>query len=638
VSEHPSAAGPTERVIRRIMRRVLSDNEIDEALSDLRELRQIRERERGSWSAALWWRIELVRYPVLALLEALRNERRPRTGGGRNRMEGIRGDVAYAIRSLIRRPWFAVLTGGILAVAVAANAAIFSVVKSVLIDGLPVAEPDRLVGVWLRNVQTGRLGRMTPGRYTDVATLDVFEAEATFGAVSATLLGHGEPRVVHGGTVTAGYFGVLGVRPVLGRTFRRGDDAPDGSPVVVLSHRLWTQLGRDPSIVGELLDFDGTRYEVIGVTPPGLYPVSATLSAEFPFTDDNQDFFVPLRYPPELWQNRRPHVLGMVARLRPGQSLESAGAALETLAARVGAEDPVATGESYQLRPFREEVTGNVRFGLLMLLGTVGLVLAIAAVNVAALFVLRSDDRRQELAIRSAIGASRARLLRQLTAESVMVTAAGVGAGILLAAPLVGAMRRMVPFQIPRLGDAHIDGAVIVATLSIGGMLAVAFGIAAAMAATRSHALRGPTRSRGSAGRPGRTRLQATTVAVQAALAVVVLVGATLLMRSFVALRAVDPGFDATDAWMIQLGGSSPVIEQVLERVRSLPGVRAAAVAYDHPLERNWSDSFRIDNVTYGPNDPVPSAALRIVGDDWFETAGIRVLAGRVPDAVDVAG
>jgi putative ABC transport system permease protein len=553
-------------------------------------------------------------------------------------MEGIRADVAYAFRSVVRRPWFAVLTGGILSVTVAANAAIFSVVKSVLIDGLPVAEPDRLVGVWLRSTQTGQPGRMTPGRYTDVARLDVFEGQAAFGAVSATLLGRGEPRVVHGGRVTSGYFEVLGVRPVLGRSFRPGEDAPDEAPVVILSDRLWTQLGGDPSIVGQAIDFDGTRFEVVGVLPPGLYPASATLSAEFPFTADNQDFFVPLRYPPELWRNRRPHVLGMVARLRPGQSTENAAAVLETLAARVATEDPVAAGESYLLRPFREEVTGNVRFGLLMLMGTVGLVLAIAAVNVAALFVLRSDDRQQELAVRTAIGASRMRLLRQLAVESVFVTAAGVGAGILLSLPLVGAMQRMVPFQIPRLGDARVDRGVIVATLAIGGLLAVAFGVASAVGATRSHATRGPTRTRGMAGRPGRTRLQASTVAVQAALAVVVLMGATLLMRSFVALRAVDPGFDATDAWVIQLGGSSPVIDQVLERLRALPGVRAAAVGYDHPLERNWDDTFGIEDAIAAPDGQQPFAALRIAGDDWFEAAGISVLEGRVPDPVDAAG
>jgi putative ABC transport system permease protein len=328
----------------------------------------------------------------------------------------------------------------------------------------------------------------------------------------------------------------------------------------------------------------------------------------------------------------------MVARLRPGQSAKSAGTALETLAARVASGDSILARESYLLRPFREEVTGNVRFGLLMLLGTVGLVLAIAAVNVAALFVLRSDDRRQELAMRTAIGASRMRLLRQLFIESALVTAAGAGAGILLAVPLVGAMQRMVPFQIPRLGDARVDGGVLVATLTIGSMLAVAFGLASAVGATRFHATRGPARARGVAGRPGRTRLQALTVAVQAALAVVVLFGATLLFRSFVTLRAVDPGFGATDAWVIQLGGSSPVIDQVLGRLRALPGVRAAAIAYDHPLERNWDDSFVIENAVVGPDDQQPFAALRIVGDDWFEAAGIRIVDGRVPDRVEVAG
>lgn len=630
-----SVSGWTVRVSRWLLGLWFSPAEVEEALADLVELRALRRRERGRLAGAIYYWVELIRYPVVAGVEAFRSDR---PGGRARRGVGLREDIGYAIRSLVRRPWFAILSAGILTVTVAGTAAIFSVVKSVLIDGLPVGDPDHLVAVWTQERRTGQRHRMTPGFYTDVSALeDVFESVAAFSGVSATLLDGGEPEVLSGGRVTAGYFETLGVRPVLGRAFRQGEDRPGEAPVVILSHRVWMQrFGGDPTIVGRPLDFDGTLYEVVGVLPEGLYPASASVNAAIPFTSDGQDFFVPLRFPAELWANRGPHILGMIARLRAGVSTDGAGAALETLAANLAMESPRPSDETFLIRPFREEVVGDVRFGLLLLMGMVGLVMFIAASNVAALFVLRTDDRLPELTVRAALGASRFRLVRQMLLESTIVTGLGVSAGLLAAVPFVAAMRRMVPFQIPRLGEASVDGTVLLAVAGLSAGLAVTFGVASALGAARLSGKRTPTRARGAAGRKGRRRLQSSTVTIQVALSVIVLVGAALLTRSFMALRAVDPGFDATDAWVIEVGGDSPVIEEALQRIRALPGVAGAALAYDHPLERRWEDGFAIENAPVSPTDEPPSAVLRIVGEGWFGAAGIDVLEGRAPGRLDV--
>lgn len=626
----------SSRIARWLLGRWFSSAEVEEALADLDELRRVRLARRGPLSAAVWYWIHLLLYPVAEWLERMKRGTAPATR--RARLAPAGEDAVQAIRSLVRRPWFGILAASILAVAVGANAAIFSVVKSVLVDGLPVTEPDRLMMIWKQGIQTGDRARMTPGNYTDVTGLgDVFESLAAFSGTSATLLDAGEPEVLRGGRVTSGYFATLGVQPLAGRTFRPEEDEPGGAPVVVLGHRLWLdRFGGDRSVVGRTINLDGTLFEVVGVLRPGLYPATASTAAQVPFTDDAQDFFVPLRYAPDFWRNRRPHVLGTIARLRPGVSVEAANTALQTLGANVAREEPAFAGETFTIRPFREEVLGDVRFGLLMLMGTVGLVLLIAAANLGALFLLRTDDRRSELSVRAALGAARSRVIRQLFIESAAVTAVGAGVGIVVAHTGVALMQRMVPFQIPRLGDARIDVAVVLATVLLSAALAAAFGLLSAVGATRRNADRSLAGVR-TTGRRGRARFQAAVVALQAGLAVIVLAGATLLVRSYAALRAVDPGFAATDAWMIRVGTSSPVLSRVLEEVRDMPGVAAAALAYDHPLERSWGDSFIIQGELPTDADDAAAAALRIVTDGWFDAAGIRILEGRAPDALEMA-
>lgn len=552
-------------------------------------------------------------------------------------MDNWTSDLRAALRSLRRSPGFLGLAAGILAVAIGANAAFLGAVKSVLVDGLPVEDPDRLVAVWLSDPESGQRARMTPGHYTDLSTLtSIVESQAAFSGVSGTLLEAGEPVVLRGGRVTAGYLDTLGVTPVMGRSFLPGEDRAGEPSVVILSHRVWRQyFGADPAAIGGLANFDGVDFEIVGVLPPGVYPTSATLNAEIPFAADNQDFLVPLRYQAAFWSNRGPHIIGTIARLRSGVPDVQVAAALETLAARVAREDPNRPAEAYVVRPFREEVFGQIRLGMLLLMGAVGLVLLIAATNVGALFVLRTDDRRAEFGVRGALGAPKRRLMRQLLFESGAVALVGCVGGIFVATWVLDAMKRLVPFHVPRLADAALDGPVVMMTLAVGVLLTAVIGVTTALGATRSSQQLTSGLTRGSTAGPGRRPLHRWAVGIQAALTVVVLIAATLSARSFLHLRSVDPGFAIAGTWVLPLNTGADDLALIIERVRSLPGVATASLSYDHPLERNWEDGIEIDGQPPLAPDERRSAALRPIRGGYFDTTGIPLVEGRGVEASD---
>jgi len=527
----------------------------------------------------------------------------------------------------------------IMTLSMGATTAIMSVVQGVLLDPLPIEEPERVVSIWLESIDGNGRGRMTPGNFKDIESLQgVFAGVAAFQGRTTSLLQDGEPLFLRGGAVTPAYFDVLGVRPVIGRAFRDDEGENGGPPVVVLSHGVWSRVfGADPAVVGGSIQLDGGSFEVIGVASPGLYPTQATVGAEIPFAASNQDFFVPLRYGSAGWGNRRSHLLGTIGRLAAGVSPESADAALRTLGARLRSTEPLNANEDFLMTSFREEVVGDVRFALLTILGTVGLVLLIAIVNVGALFVLRADDRQPEIAIRIALGAPRGRLLRQLVLESAFVAAVASAASILVAGWAVDLMQSLVPYQIPRLADVVIDGHAVAAAGLIGLVIAVAFGMAPGFRlwSGRWAKVAGP-QSQTADG--GQRKLQGVMVGIQACLGVVVLVASTLLARSYLALRAVDLGFEARETWVMSVPTTPQVLDEIVRSVRSLPGVRTAAVAYDHPLERNWGDGFTVEGLDMSELDSPPMSSLRPFGEAYFDAAGIQVVEGRVPDALDLSG
>jgi predicted permease len=619
----------------RLLLRGFEPAEAADVLEDLRELSA----EKGGLRGALYLWVELLKYPVRMGWDRLRHREPSTRGTGKEGgMDGWWRDARYAARSLARSKGFTGMAVAIMTVSMGAATAIVGVVKGVLLDPLPVEEPDRLVSIWIDPAE-GERARMTPGNFTDIGRLEgVFTGVAAFSSSTTSLDVQGEPVFLRGGRVTPEYFDVLGVRLVAGRTFRYLEADPDGPSVVVLGHRVWRQaFGADPGIVGRTISMDGVDREVIGIAPPGLYPTDVTVSGELPFTESNQDFFEPLRLNSAGWANRRSHVLGMIARLVPGVSPGTAQAALSTLSARLRATEPLNEGDELLMTSFSEEVVGDVRFALLAILGTVGLVLVIAVVNVGGLFVLRADDRRPEIAVRVAMGAPRFRLLRQLVMESALIAVASTAGAVLVARWTLHGMRLMVPYQIPRLATVEVGWTGIAVAGGMGLLIATAFGLAPSSSLFGEGWRRMASSRRQTAGRRQR-RLQAAVVGIQACLGVVVLVGSVLLARSYVALRAVDVGFAAHETWVMSIPASLPDLEEIARGVRDLPGVAAAAVAYDHPLERSWGDAFLIEGVDRSEADDAFMTSLRPFGEDYFTAAGIDVAEGRVPDGIDMAG
>jgi len=585
---------------------------------------------RGGWGGEAFFWHAVAGYPMRVALEWVRD-----TSPGRGGMDGVWRDVGFGARSLARSPGFTVMTVVILAVSMGAATAIFSVVRGVLLDPLPYHEPDRLVAVWVRG-NDGARARMTPGNVTDVRSLNgVFASVAAYQGSSAALGTDEGSTFVRGGAVTPEYFRTLGVEPLVGRDFRPEEGVADGPSVVMLGAALWRRaFGADAGIVGRTVDLNGDPFLVVGVAPSGVYPTTISVSTEIPFTTSNQDYFLPLQFTDELWNLRRPHIVGTVARLAPGVESTEAAAALATLTDRLHARGDN-DGESLILNPFVEEVVGDMRFALLTLFATVGLVLLIAVVNVGALFVLRGEDRGSEIDVRVALGAPWSRLARQFLAESLLVAVAASLGAFLVARASIGLMRGLVPYQIPRLDDVGVDAVAMAATLSIGLAVALAFGLLPAWRIVR---VRRDRQARGHTAGRYQSRLHGAVVALQAGLGVVVLVGAMLFARSFSALSSVELGFTSLDAWVIPISGSGGRIVEIVERIRGIPGVRSAARTYDHPLERDWGDSFLIRGRPLASREDTPYGSLRPFGEGYFETAGIRVVEGRVPDAVDFGG
>lgn len=616
-------------VARAWLRIAFDDGEVREILADVDELAG----DRPGLGGLVVRAAMIARYPLVDFRDRMQGNLR----GGGVRMRQSLEDLRLAARRLFRRPGFALTAMSILAVGLGAIIAVHSVVKGVLLDPLPLGEPDRLVALWILD-EEGSRQRMTPGNVVDVEALrDVFSHVAAFARTEVAFTGPdgGPPSVLRGGAVTPGYLETLGLKPLLGRDFAETDADPNTEPVVILGHHVWEQgFGSDPGVIGRTVDLGGNPWQVVGVAPPSLYPTSATVGGALPFTEADQDFFVPLRYGGDYWTLRRPHILGGVARLAPGMTHETAAAALGTLSTRLQAEHPTNRTEQVVLSSLTDEVVGEVRPALVVLLLSVLLVFGIAAVNVGSLFLIREEDRQSERAVARTLGATPVRLLSQTIVEALMICGSALVLGTMLSAAFIDAMQSLVPYRIPRLADVTVDLQALAAAGALSLLLALVFGGASqALGSTSPAAL---TRARTS--RPSSGRLQSVLIASQSALAVVVLVSALLLARSFQALQATDPGFTAASTWTLGLHGAGYDTDLVLERVRALPGVQSAAVAYDHPFERTWEDGFSIVGRPTVDGDSASLATIRPYGAGYFAAAGIPLRQGRLPDLLDHEG
>ena len=544
-------------------------------------------------------------------------------------------DLRYAGRLLRRQPAFTAVAVLTLALGIGATTAVFTVVDGVLLRPLPYADPDRLL--LLLNGSSGRLSTsFSPPNYRDVAGSGAFAAAAAFDASSLNLTGQGEPQRLQAAEVTGGFFSVLGVPPRAGRAIDDSDVA-SARRVVVMSDGLWRrQFGARDGVVGSVLRLDGKPYEVIGIAPPGL---------TFPGTPD---VWRPLVFTAHNLSDgqRGAQWVGAIARLERGVTIDQANAAIGIVAERLARDFP-RTNQGRQMLATRlqERIVRGIRPALLILLGAVSLVLLIACVNVANLLLARAGARAREVAVRAAVGAARGRLVAQFLVESLALGGLGALAGIAVAWSATRTLVAFAPAGIPRIAEVAIDGRVLAFAVIVSAATSVVFGLVPAIATTGaafSRAIGGA--GRGPVGASG-TRTRRVLVMCETALAVVLLVGAGLLVRSYQRLSGVDPGFAADHVLTFHIAlpeakyPTAAAVQQMVttfvQRLGSSPGVERAAAVFGLPLDSDFSASSSFTRTGEADSADSPSAGFRVVSPEYFATLRIPLRAGRLLDARD---
>ena len=545
------------------------------------------------------------------------------------------GDLRHGARLLLRSPGFTMVAVAALAIGIGANTAIFSVVNTLLLQRLPYGDPDRLAVVWEHNIPRDRKNNVvSPGNFIHWREMNrVFEDIAAVGLTfNLTLTGHGEPVEIPFQYVSAGFFTIVGVQPAQGRGFTAEEDRPR-SRVAVISDRLWrTRLGAHPEILSRGITFQGEIHTIVGVMPPG-----------FSFLDKTVDIWLPIGLPAEA-RTPRGRWLATVARLKPAVTFEQAQRDMTRVADDLTRQFPTFnTGWTARVVPLREQLTRDVRLALYVMLGAVAFVLLIACANVANLLLARATARQRELAVRAALGAGRARLIRQLLAESLVLSAAGGAAGLALAWWGLHLLRAFVSDRIPiqRLELVGIDGSVLAFTVAASLLSGIVFGLIPAFSAagaSLNDALKEGGRT-GSAARGNRAR--AVFVVVEVALALVLLVGAGLLVRSFVRLMDVDAGFDSerTVTMRVSLPQArygqpvqrSQFFDRLFERVDRIPEVQAAGAVSFLPLAALGSaTNYEVVGQPVPPLGQGPVTDVRVISQAYFKAMGIPLVRGRL--------
>jgi putative ABC transport system permease protein len=537
-------------------------------------------------------------------------------------------DARFGLRSLARSPGFAATAVGALALGIGASSAIFSVVDAVLLRPLPYADADRLVAVLHRGVNP-----VAPANFLDWrAASSTFDGLGAAESWAPNLTGGERPEKIDALQVTADLLPLLGVAPQLGRLFTAGADQPGREHEVVLGDRLWQRrFAGAPDVVGRRITLDGESYSVVGVMPRGF---------EFPpFWATGAELWVPLPLADRA-ANRNGQSLRLLGRLRPGVSLAQARSEIATITARLEQAYP-GTNREVAVRPLREMAIGDVRPALLVLLGAVCCLLLIACTNVAHLLLARAAVRHKEAALRATLGASRGRMLRQFLTESLVLAGLGGAAGLAVAGLGLRFLVALAADSVPRVETARLDLRVLAVTLAVSVLTGIGFGLAPALQASRrdlAESLR--EGERGTTAGLRRQRLRGLLIGSEVALALVLLVGAGLMMRSFAALRAVDPGFDpghvltavvsVTGARAAEPTRRVGFYQELLERVRGLPGVVSAGAINHLPLAGDiWGWPFEVEGAPPpGPGES-PSAAYRVVLPRYFQTMGQPIVRGR---------
>ena len=541
-------------------------------------------------------------------------------------------DVRYGIRMLVRNPGFTTVAVLALTLGIGADSAIFSVVNAVLLRPLPYHESERLVFLSERSQVLEGMSIAYPNFLDWREQNNAFESIGVYRRQSYNLTGSGEPERLGAGQVSADLFTVLRVNAAIGRVFTNDEDKPGATPVVVLSHGLWQRrLGGDPRIIGETLTLDGRSFTVIGIMPPGfLFPSRVEM-----WTPVGQQAKDP------GWESRGNHPgLYAMARLKPGVNVEQARDDMEIVAANLEKQYPDSnTGNRATIAPALEIIVRDIRSKLLLLLIAVGLVLLIACANVANLLLARATNRQKEISIRTALGASRMRIVRQLLTESMLLSFAGGALGLLLAQAGVKLIIAISPNSIPRVAEIGLDRRVLAFTIAVSVLTGIIFGLAPALQASKpdlNETLK--EAGRGSTGR--RHILRSALVVSEVALTMVLLIGAGLMIRSFYHLQRVDPGFMTDNLLTFNVAlpskkypeGQPPVnfYQQLLQNLRAMPGVQSVGMATGLPLGNNgWQSGFWIEGRPEPPQGQRPLTEVAFVSPDYFDTMRMTLLNGR---------
>ncbi|MGH9752999.1 MAG: ABC transporter permease [Blastocatellia bacterium] len=558
-------------------------------------------------------------------------------------------DLRYGARTLLKNPGFTLIAVLTLGLGIGANTAIFSVVNGVLLRPLPYQEPERIVTL-LNDARSP----VSPANFLDFrANSQSFAQMAAAEAWGGVLTGNDRPEQLSGLRMGEGLFTLLGAQPLLGRALQAEDYQPGKDCVIVLGHKLWQRVfGGDPNIIGRNITLSGESYAVVGVMPAQFqFP---------PFWATRAEMWAPLDLRPRA-ANRRGNSLRAFARLKPDVTLQQAQAEMDAMNKQLALAYPEAnTGLNIRVEPLNEKVVGNIRRALLVLSGAVGFVLLIACANVACLLLARSAARQKEAAVRVALGASRWRIVRQLLTESLLLSLGGAALGILLAlwgvdwlTTLLAGNSSGFSVRLPRLDEIKVDVAALGFTLAVSLVTSLLFGIAPALAASKPDVHQTLKESgRGTAG--GRRRLRESLVVVELALALVILIGAGLLMNSFLKLQDVDGGFNPRNllAMDVSLAGAPQYVgparemfyRQLTDRLRALPGVESASAINHLPLAGDvWGTPMAIEGRPLPPPGQEIAVTFRVSRPGYFQTMGIPLRAGRdftdrdTPDAPGVA-
>jgi putative ABC transport system permease protein len=558
-------------------------------------------------------------------------------------MENLMRDIRYGFRSLLKRPGATVVALVTLALGIGVNTAIFSAVDSVLLRPLPLKDPERVTSIWERTLRDGiNQNEVAPANFFDLRNQNqVFEGIGAHGPQDLNLTGGGEPERLNGELVTANVFSILGVEPALGRTFLPDEDQTGREQVVVLSDALWQRrFNRDPSIVNRNITLNGESFTVVGVMPRGFF-----------FPARETELWIPWAMEPEQASGRGDHYLRLVARLKPGTTLEQANADVESIAQRLSIEYPRTNeGLGFVVHSLHQDYVGNLRLPILVLFAAVGLVLLIACANVANLLLAQATTRRREIAIRIALGARRWTIVRQLLIESLLLAGGGGLLGVLGAVWGVQALSKLLPENLSKLQDVNIDTRVLLFTLGVSALTAIVFGGVPALLAARAKP--GETLSdvaRDAAGGSSGRHVRRVLVVSEVALAVVLLVSAGLLMRSFQLLRQVDKGFTTENLLTMHMVLPMPkygkpearraFYDEVLRRIEELPGIDSAGVITFLPLSFNGMNfSFSVEGRPTPSDMKLPFALYRVVSPHYFDAMGVTLQRGRFFDAHDTAG